>query len=293
MSAVLDTVAALDQIGGVGAVETQMGVPSAAAAAVAAVADALPAASLAQVLAAAELQTRTDRKYLVPVSVFARLGAELADTFHVLQIDGRRSFAYESVYFDTADLALYRQHLQGRRRRYKVRTRSYLDSGETMLEAKLKGLRGETVKSRWAHPASKRRTLTDDARAVLAELLEREYGLELPDLAPSVTTTYSRTTLVDLLGGGRVTCDVDLVCSATSSSTTSRAANSRSTPDRHVLVETKTAGPGGPADQCLHRLGVRPVSVSKYCVGVALLHSHVPANPWHRILRRHFGYDAA
>jgi hypothetical protein len=38
---------------------------------------------------------------------------------------------------------------------------------------------------------------------------------------------------------------------------------------------------------------VRPVSVSKYCVGVALLHPEVPANPWQRMLRRNFGYDAA
>jgi hypothetical protein len=255
-----------------------------AASAVAAVASALPDASLEEVLAAAELQTRTDRKYLVQLPAFARLGAELADTFHVLQIEGRRTFAYESVYFDTPDLVLYRQHLQGRRRRYKVRTRSYLDSGQTMLEAKLKGLRGETVKTRWPHPAAQRRTLTHEARTALDELLGREYGLELPDLVPSVTTTYWRTTLVDLVGGSRVTCDVDLVCSA---------GTSRTTPDGRVLVETKTAGAGGLADQCLHKLGVRPVSVSKYCVGVALLHPDVPANPWHRLLRRHFGYDAA
>ena len=258
--------------------------PGAAAAAVAAVAAALPGASLQEVLAAAELQTRTDRKYLVPVDAFARLGEELADSFHVLQIDGRRTFAYESVYFDTPDLALYRQHLQGRRRRYKVRTRSYLDSGETMLEAKLKGLRGETVKTRWPHPATERRFLTDDARSVLDELLAREYGLDLPDLVPSVTTNYSRTTLVDLHDGGRVTCDVDLVC---------RTTISRHTPDGHVLVETKTAGASGLADLWLQKLGVRPVSVSKYCVGVALLYPEVPANPWHRTLRRHFGYDVA
>jgi hypothetical protein len=30
------------------------------------------------------------------------------------------------------------------------------------------------------------------------------------------------------------------------------------------------------------------VSVSKYCIGIALLHPAIPANPWHRVLRRHF-----
>ena len=49
----------------------------------------------------AELQTRVDRKYFVPADVFRRLIAELADELRVLDIDGRRTFGYESVYFDT------------------------------------------------------------------------------------------------------------------------------------------------------------------------------------------------
>jgi hypothetical protein len=42
-------------------------------------------------------------------------------------------------------------------------------------------------------------------------------------------------------------------------------------------------------DEILRRLGVRPTSVSKYCVGVAALHPQLPSNPWHRTLRRYFG----
>jgi hypothetical protein len=43
----------------------------------------------------------------------------------------------------------------------------------------------------------------------------------------------------------------------------------------------------------LRELGVRPVSVSKYCVGVAALHPELPSNPWRRTLRRYFGPLAA
>jgi hypothetical protein len=256
---------------------------SAARAAVGAVAADLPTVGLDDVMAGAALQTRLDRKYLVPVADFRRLGTELGASFRVLQIDGLRSFRYESVYFDTSALALYRQHLQGRRRRYKVRTRTYLDSGTTMFEVKLKGHRGETVKQRLPHPIDDRHRITAAAREFLDGLLEREFGEPAPDLAASVTTTYSRTTFVDLAAGCRLTCDVDLVC---------RAGDTRQTPGDHVLVESKVAGAGSLADRALHRLGVRPVSVSKYCVGVALLHPDVPANPWHRTLRRHFGYGA-
>ena len=38
----------------------------------------------------------------------------------------------------------------------------------------------------------------------------------------------------------------------------------------------------------LRELGVRPASVSKYCVGVAALHPELPSNPWHQTLRRYF-----
>ena len=57
----------------------------------------------------------------------------------MLQIDRRRSFDYESVYFDTPDLSTYRAHVQRRRLRFKARTRTYTDSGLCMFEVKLTG----------------------------------------------------------------------------------------------------------------------------------------------------------
>ena len=116
--------------------------------------------SLAEVLDEAALQVRVDRKYLVPVGAFITMTNRLSDRFAVLDIDGRRSFSYESVYFDSPDHRLYRQHVQRRRRRYKVRTRAYLDSGECTFEVKLKGGRSETVKSRMPYGLGDRGRLT-------------------------------------------------------------------------------------------------------------------------------------
>ena len=135
----------------------------------------LPSISLPEVLAMAELQVRVDRKYLVDLGTFVELVGRL-DGFAVLDIDGRRSFDYESAYFDSPDLLLYRQHLQGRRRRYKVRTRAYLDSGECAFEVKLKGGRSETVKARMPYPLQDRDRLNGQAREFLAERLRTEYG---------------------------------------------------------------------------------------------------------------------
>ena len=242
--------------------------------------------------AVAELQTRVDRKYFVPADVFRKMIDELAGELHVLDIDGRRTFGYESVYFDTPDLATYRAHLQRRRRRFKARTRTYTDSGLTMFEVKLTGARGETVKQRLPYQLDHRNELTDEALTYLATTLDRAYHQDLPPgLAPTLVTTYRRTTFVTRTGDARLTCDVDLVSVDLSSGDGGHQVRDTGT---HVLVESKSGGHGGSAaDRMLRELGVRPASVSKYAVGVAALHPELPSNPWHQTLRRYFAAPPA
>jgi hypothetical protein len=200
----------------------------------------------------------------------------------VLEIDGRRTFGYESVYFDTPDLTTYRAHLQRRRQRFKARTRTYTDSGLCMFEVKLSGARGETVKERVPHPARYGAQLTGEAVAHLRTTLGQAFRQDLPaGMQPTLSTTYRRTTFVSRNGECRLTCDVDLVCR-------NGRYEVRDT-GTHVLVESKSSGPGSAPDRILRELGVRPATVSKYCVAVAALHPELPSNPWQQTLRRYFG----
>jgi len=242
----------------------------------------LDGVELAEVLAEAALQTRVDRKYLLTPEQFQGLAQRVGSTFRVLDIGGQRIFGYESVYFDTPALDLFRAHRQGRRRRYKARVRTYLDTGACMFEVKLKGRRGETVKHRLPYALEDRERLNDEAAEFLGGLLHQEYGEAMPDLEPAVTTSYSRVTLVDLVVGARLTCDVDLVCSR---------GQLRVQGSDMILVESKCSGAGSAADQALRQMGVRAISVSKYCVAVALLDRTLPANKWNRTLRSHFGWS--
>ncbi len=237
---------------------------------------------LEQVLNEAALQTRVDRKYLLTPDQFQELARRVGTSFRVLDIDGRRVFGYESVYFDTAALDLYRAHRQGRRRRYKARVRTYLDSGACMFEVKLKGRRGETVKHRVPYTLEDRARLNPAAVEFMSQLLAQEYGERPPELEPAVTTSYSRLTLVDLEGGARLTCDVDLVCSR--GDLQARGSDT-------VLVESKSSGSGSIADAALREMGVRPIGISKYCIAVALLHRTLAANKWNRTLRTHVGWS--
>ncbi|MGI8814434.1 MAG: polyphosphate polymerase domain-containing protein, partial [Pseudonocardia sp.] len=230
---------------------------------------------------AADLQTRVDRKYFVPAEEFRLLMGELNASFRVLEIDGQRTFDYESVYFDTPDLLTYRAHLQRRRRRFKARTRTYVDSGLCMFEVKTVGSRGATVKDRIKHPVTDRAVLTDQATEFLGQVLRNAYDQPVPTgLQPMLINLYRRTTFASPVEGARLTCDVSLSCHTERASMTDQGT--------HVLVESKSTNGASQADQMLRRLGVRPISVSKYCVGIAALHPEVPANPWRTTLDRYF-----
>lgn len=242
----------------------------------------LPTLTLEDVLATAELQTRVDLKYVVPLDRFTALFDFLGDQLSVLQIGDLRLFRYESVYFDTPDLTAYRQHAHGRRRRVKIRTRAYLDSGDCLLEFKSVGARGETIKERYPYLLASRHDLDPEARALATERLG--HMISTPDLRQVLTTTYHRATLVDSTGCNRVTCDVNLRFED--------PAGQRYGPlDGVVVLESKCVGSEALVDRALRRLGSRPLSLSKYCVGMAVLDPRLPANRWNRELRTHFGWS--
>jgi len=127
--------------------------------------------SLEELNAAASLLTRVDRKYLVPAHVAQGLVQALAPRARVLEIEGTRSFSYASTYFDTPALESYLAAARKRRRRFKVRTRSYLDSGLTFLEVKTRGARGATVKKRVPYGADDADRLTPPGRTFVAQRL--------------------------------------------------------------------------------------------------------------------------
>lgn len=230
--------------------------------------------SLAELNEQARLMSRVDRKYFVPRPLFTDLIGETSKYVRVLEIDGLRSFRYHTVYFDTADFEFFRHHVQGRRHRFKVRTRTYCDTGLCQLEVKSKGYRGRTVKQRIPHDPHSMTRLGAEGVSFVAPII----GSDPTRLLPVVETIYDRVTLTD--GDQRITCDLDLRCRAST--------GLRHGPD-DVLVETKSEGDQGRWDQLLRHAGIRPHSVSKYCIAAALHNPDLRANRWHRTIERYFG----
>lgn len=235
--------------------------------------------------AAAELQTRVDRKYILPARALPAVLTDLPAESAVLEIDGERALRYASRYFDTPGLDSYFGAARGRRRRFKVRTRTYLDSGGSFLEVKTRGARATTIKDRVPVTGDE---LDSDAVAYASDLLT-DAGIpgagELAHrLTPVLLTRYRRATLLlpaSAAGdASRATIDVDL--------TWIDADRTQLQLPRSVIVETKSGQRAGALDRTLWRHGYRPASLSKYGTGMAALHPSLPSHKWRRVLTRHF-----
>ncbi|RBY75365.1 molecular chaperone [Blastococcus sp. TF02-09] len=235
--------------------------------------------SLEELVARAALLTRVDRKYVLPVPAAEQVLAELArsEEVRVLEIGARRTFGYESLYLDTPELTGYHLAARGRRRRFKVRFRTYLDTGAAFLEVKTRGMRGATVKERI--PAEGNDAV---AAAFVDDVLERAGlgAVRSRDLRPTLRTAYRRTTLHLGAADARLTVDTDLTWSLPGGATAGLPGI--------AFVETKAGSAPSPADRLLWRAGYRPSRISKYGTGLAALRGDLPDNRWCPVLRRHF-----
>ncbi|MET8953035.1 polyphosphate polymerase domain-containing protein [Streptomyces sp. NPDC004393] len=246
---------------------------------------ALRGATLAEVDAAASLQHRTDRKYLVPLDHARDFVARLADSHRVLDLAGRRTTSYLSTYFDTEELGAWRAHAQRRRRRWKVRTRLYAEDGLCRVEVKTKDGRGATVKHALKVPAAEYGELTTRSSQFVDEVLDRaRVPVTAKELSAAAEVRYVRAALADLDHGSRVTLDGALTCH--------QGDRTVALDSGHVLVETKGGARPACADRLLLSLGARPVSLSKYIVGQSLLTPGLPDNDVRRLARTHFSAEA-
>ncbi|HJS96457.1 MAG TPA: polyphosphate polymerase domain-containing protein [Solirubrobacteraceae bacterium] len=212
----------------------------------------------------AALLRRVDHKYAVGRERFVRLLERLRDDHDVLEIDGRRMFAYCSTYFDTPELRCFVDHVEDRQPRFKARTRLYVDSERCVFEVKLKREDGETDKRQVDYEVNDAERFTEEARECLAEALG-DIGVDPPDrMDPTLHTRFNRITLAARAGSERLTCDLGVRLS----NPAGEAAGLR---DGLVLVETKSERGEGPADRALAELGLAPISLSKYRVGMSLV----------------------
>ena len=219
----------------------------------------------------AALMQRTDRKYIAAIPTVRELIASLKHSHQVLEINGRRSTSYRTLYFDTPELDACRAHVQKRRRRWKARSRLYVEDGLCRIEVKTKDNRGGTQKVMGpSHPDRYGLLVDDELEFVSAHLLTEHPEIDIERLAPSAEISYTRATLTDLAEGTRVTIDWNLNC---------RLAGGDVWLDPgYALIETKGPSTMSVADRALNHLGSRPRSFSKYTAAASIINAGIADN---------------
>jgi hypothetical protein len=235
--------------------------------------------SLAEVVDRAGRLTRVDRKYLVSRAVADSFLGRLPDSYRVLRVAGRLTTSYSSIYFDTPGLDACRDHVQRRRRRWKVRSRVYVEDQLCRIEVKTKDGRGVTVKTVADSCTTRHGRLDGAERTFVSETLTAGgHAVAVGVLRPTLEVDYRRATLADTEHGLRVTLDWGVECRLD--------AGLVRVDEGCVLIETKGGIRPSGADRALVALGARPRSFSKYASAVSLLRDDIPDNDVRRMRGR-------
>ena len=215
---------------------------------------------------AVQLMNRTDTKFVFHTSILGELLDMSWEQYRVLQIDEIRTFQYNSLYYDTENLNLYLAHHNGKRPRFKVRFREYVETGTVFLEVKRKTNRERTRKCR-IEVEKTEMELSD--RSI--EYIEEQAPLQASLLIPALWTIFRRITLVGRNNPERITIDHDL---------SFRHGDLEKQLPFLTICEVKRDSFAGSTDfmKNLGELSIHPGNSSKYCLGTVLLKDHVKYN---------------
>jgi hypothetical protein len=238
-----------------------------------------PAVSLSE-LSPLALLDRTDTKYVVSQGQLQEILAASIDQYQVLEVNGVRAGRYVTTYFDTQDFAMYFAHHNGERHRYKLRCRSYLDSGVVFVEAKMKSNKERTVKFR---------RLVSEHMLTLEGLdrswLPPRFPYAFTDVHAVVWNRFCRITLANFDVQERITIDVDMEFG---SGLQSIAYQGMCIVE---LKQTKFSIMRSPFARHLHRMYLQPRSVSKFVIAATHFYPAFKSNqfkPLLSYLSRHF-----
>ncbi|MFN8154058.1 MAG: polyphosphate polymerase domain-containing protein [Bacteroidia bacterium] len=215
------------------------------------------------------LTNRIDTKYVFHRSMLPEVLANLSDAYAVLTIDGQQAHPYETLYFDKKDFGLYFDHHNQRGNRYKLRLRKYGNSAVQYMEMKRKTNTGRTVKSRTRTDSFSTQLTSEQLR-----FFREKTGDPLMHWQFSNRNCFDRITLVSMNPPERMTLDLNI---------TFEDERKKFMFEHLVIAEVKQ---GSKAPSAFIRLmrdrHIHPFSISKYCVGITLLHPELKHNLFKR-----------
>ncbi|HWQ66971.1 MAG TPA: polyphosphate polymerase domain-containing protein [Methanospirillum sp.] len=217
-------------------------------------------------MAAASLMDRREQKFLLTEQQARDIILTLSGDLRILEIEGSRMGMYETMYFDTDEFTIYLNHHNGRKNRFKLRSRRYVVSDHSFLEVKQKVNTGLTKKVRMQTDH-----LMTRIESGIKEFISGHIPYNPDSFTSKIFNTYRRVTLVTPDLSERITLDFDI--SYDHDHQCVQLPNV-------VIAEIKTAGKirGSVLSTLMSQLHIRPISFSKYCIGISLLYPEVKKN---------------
>ncbi len=222
---------------------------------------------------AVKLLDRCETKYAFNKAQLQQFLPQLFNDYRILVVESARISRYRSLYFDTGDYALYHSHHNGKLNRYKVRHRTYVESGTGFFELKFKTNKGRTIKKRFAWQDSSS-AMGEQASA----FLRKHSSLNPEHLKEAIWVNYSRMTLVNKNSPERLTIDTGLEFEW--------EGKLYQLPEL-VIAELKQEGKASsPFIDLMKNNGIRKGSLSKYCMAIGLTKQDVKKNRFKPVLNR-------
>ena len=231
-----------------------------------------------------KLMNRIDTKYVVPLSLLPSILESASADYYVQETGGQRIAAYDTMYYDTATLDMYVRHHDRQLARQKIRVRQYVNTNETYLEVKRKNNKGRTSKRRMVVPgfALQADTMGHGKKKdrTVEEFIAVKSRYQWSKLTPHLSTKFRRITLVNKAMTERLTIDTNLVWDNVVTGETM-------TFPQMVIIELKRDG-NVPSmmTKIMQHYRVKPLKISKYCIGTALTTPHLKQNRFKDKIRR-------
>lgn len=216
-----------------------------------------------------ELMDRTDIKYVFSIDKLPEILSHALDNYYILAVNKKRVHIYNNQYFDTDDFQMYSKHHSGQLNRYKIRYRKYQVSNIAFLEIKFKTNKKRTIKKRI------RNEFSNDINGDSTSFIEQNSPYKTGDLTPVLTNDFQRITLVHKTDKERITLDFNM-----SYTCNTAGINKSHKLPKLAIAEVKRKGYSNSSDfiTILKNAGVRQSSMSKYCIGAALLNNDLKHN---------------
>lgn len=227
-----------------------------------------------------KLLDRIDTKFILHEDQLREFLEAMATHYNLLVIGGKSTHPYETLYFDTPDFRLYQMHHHGKRNRFKLRCRKYVNSGISFFEVKSKTNTDRTVKKRLQVE-----TIPESLNEQLNQFISDHTPGDYQHYVPSLSVFFDRITLVNKLANERLTIDLNLRYKNNGNEKEIRGI---------AIVEVKQEKHSvSPFRELMKVQRHRQNYMSKYCLGLTCLNKGLKMNRFkHKIFTLNkLGYD--